>query len=195
MLDLGIERSNPDYFAVTVMNEIFGGGFSSRLFNNLRTAQGPGLLRGRRRRLRLGPSRPDQHRDADQERQHGGGHQGIDSEIDDLLKKPPNARGTEARQGQHPELVHLRVRHSGKSAARKNGLRVLSLPARLPRALSQRGREGHRRRCGRASPRSICTKIRWRCWWSATSRVRQAAELAGPGAEDWISRFLLRRPA
>ncbi len=40
MLDLGIERRNPDYFAVTVMNEIFGGGFSSRLFNNLRTAQG-----------------------------------------------------------------------------------------------------------------------------------------------------------
>jgi zinc protease len=40
MLDLGIERSNPDYYAVTVMNEIFGGGFSSRLFNNLRTARG-----------------------------------------------------------------------------------------------------------------------------------------------------------
>jgi zinc protease len=40
MLDLGIERSNPDYYAVTVMNEIFGGGFSSRLFNNLRSAKG-----------------------------------------------------------------------------------------------------------------------------------------------------------
>ncbi len=40
MLDLGIERSNPDYFALTVMNQLFGGGFSSRLFNNLRTARG-----------------------------------------------------------------------------------------------------------------------------------------------------------
>ena len=40
MLDLGILRSNPDYFAVTVMNEIFGGGFSSRLFNNVRAAKG-----------------------------------------------------------------------------------------------------------------------------------------------------------
>ena len=40
MLDLGIERSNPDYFAVSVMNEIFGGGFSSRLFNNIRSKQG-----------------------------------------------------------------------------------------------------------------------------------------------------------
>ena len=40
MLDLGIERSNPDYFAVTVMNEAFGGGFSSRLFNDIRSKQG-----------------------------------------------------------------------------------------------------------------------------------------------------------
>ena len=40
MLDLGIERSNPDYFAVTVMNEDFGGGFSSRLFNNIRSKLG-----------------------------------------------------------------------------------------------------------------------------------------------------------
>jgi zinc protease len=40
MLDLGIERSNPDYYAVTVMNEIFGGGFSSRLVNDLRSARG-----------------------------------------------------------------------------------------------------------------------------------------------------------
>jgi len=40
MLDLGIERSNPDYYAVTVMNEIFGGGFSSRLFSNIRSKLG-----------------------------------------------------------------------------------------------------------------------------------------------------------
>jgi zinc protease len=36
----GIMRSNPDYFAVTVMNEIFGGGFSSRAMNHLRTQKG-----------------------------------------------------------------------------------------------------------------------------------------------------------
>jgi zinc protease len=40
MLDLGIERSNPDYYALTVMNEIFGGGFSSRLFSNIRSKLG-----------------------------------------------------------------------------------------------------------------------------------------------------------
>jgi zinc protease len=40
MIGLGIERRNPDYFALQVMNEIFGGGFSSRLFMNLRTKAG-----------------------------------------------------------------------------------------------------------------------------------------------------------
>ena len=40
MVDLGILRNNPDYYAVSVMNELFGGGFSSRLFNNVRAAKG-----------------------------------------------------------------------------------------------------------------------------------------------------------
>ena len=40
MVALGIERRNPDYFALQVMNDIFGGGFSSRLFVNLRTKAG-----------------------------------------------------------------------------------------------------------------------------------------------------------
>jgi len=40
MVDLGIERRNPDYYAVQVLNELFGGGFSSRLFVNIRTKMG-----------------------------------------------------------------------------------------------------------------------------------------------------------
>jgi zinc protease len=40
IVDLGIDRRNPDYYAIQVMNELFGGGFSSRLFSNIRTRQG-----------------------------------------------------------------------------------------------------------------------------------------------------------
>ncbi|MBV8053199.1 MAG: insulinase family protein [Acidobacteriaceae bacterium] len=40
MVDLGIRKDNPDYFAAQVFNEAFGGGFSSRLFRNIRSAQG-----------------------------------------------------------------------------------------------------------------------------------------------------------
>jgi zinc protease len=46
MVDLGIERRNPDYYALEVMNELFGGGFSSRLFSNIRTKQGLAYLVG-----------------------------------------------------------------------------------------------------------------------------------------------------
>jgi len=40
MVALGIERRSPDYFALEVLNEVFGGGFASRLFMNLRTKAG-----------------------------------------------------------------------------------------------------------------------------------------------------------
>ncbi|HEY6250305.1 MAG TPA: pitrilysin family protein, partial [Candidatus Angelobacter sp.] len=40
MVGFGIERRNPDYYAVEVLNELFGGGFNSRLFSNIRTRQG-----------------------------------------------------------------------------------------------------------------------------------------------------------
>lgn len=38
--NLGIERTNPDYFSVLVMNAIFGGGPQARLFMNLREDKG-----------------------------------------------------------------------------------------------------------------------------------------------------------
>jgi zinc protease len=40
MVALGIRRDNPDYYAVEVFNEAFGGGFSSRLFKDIRTKRG-----------------------------------------------------------------------------------------------------------------------------------------------------------
>jgi len=40
MVGLGIDRKNPDYYAVTVMNEVLSGGFASRLVNNLRSKLG-----------------------------------------------------------------------------------------------------------------------------------------------------------
>jgi hypothetical protein len=37
---LGIETKNPDFFAVQVLNEVLGGGFTSRLFDNVRSKKG-----------------------------------------------------------------------------------------------------------------------------------------------------------
>jgi len=40
MVTLGTTRDNPDYYAISVFNQAFGGGFSSRLFNDIRTKRG-----------------------------------------------------------------------------------------------------------------------------------------------------------
>jgi zinc protease len=40
MLAVGITRHTTDYFATSVLNEAFGGGFSSRLFGDIRTTKG-----------------------------------------------------------------------------------------------------------------------------------------------------------
>ena len=40
MIAPGTRRDDPDYFAIEVFNEAFGGGFSSRLFRDLRTGKG-----------------------------------------------------------------------------------------------------------------------------------------------------------
>lgn len=40
IVGVGTERRNPDYYALSVMNEIFSGGFGSRLFQDVRTRLG-----------------------------------------------------------------------------------------------------------------------------------------------------------
>jgi len=40
IVGLGTERNNSDYYALAVMNQIFSGGFGSRLFQDVRTKQG-----------------------------------------------------------------------------------------------------------------------------------------------------------
>ena len=40
MVGLGTTRNNPDYYAIEVFNEAFGGGFGSRLFQDIRTKRG-----------------------------------------------------------------------------------------------------------------------------------------------------------
>jgi zinc protease len=40
IVGLGTERSNPDFYSLSVMNEVFSGGFASRLFQSVRTKLG-----------------------------------------------------------------------------------------------------------------------------------------------------------
>ncbi|MCM2314473.1 MAG: insulinase family protein [Thermoanaerobaculia bacterium] len=40
MVHAGVRKNDPDYYAIQVMNEVFGGGFAARLFSNIRTKKG-----------------------------------------------------------------------------------------------------------------------------------------------------------
>ncbi|HUQ49215.1 MAG TPA: pitrilysin family protein, partial [Terriglobales bacterium] len=40
LVAMGTKRNDPDYYAIRVMNELFGGGDSARLYNNIRTKKG-----------------------------------------------------------------------------------------------------------------------------------------------------------
>jgi zinc protease len=46
MLDLGITRDNPDYYATQVFNQFFGGSMNSRLFSNIRSKKGLAYMVG-----------------------------------------------------------------------------------------------------------------------------------------------------
>ncbi len=152
MVDLGTTRNNPDYYALEVFNEIFGGGFTSRLFADVRTKKGlaygvgggvgaaydhPGLFQ-----ISMGTK-------------SGTTAAAIDAlyeEIDGLEKNPINA--DELKKAKELFRLQLRLEREGPGGA--HGVRVLRLPRGLPRALSGRDREGDsgRRGAGGASLRS-----------------------------------------
>jgi len=91
MVHLGTRKDSPDYHAIQVLNEILSGGFSSRLFSNLRTKRGlaysvgggvgtgwehPGIVR-----LAIGTK----------SRTTAEAIEGLLAEIDDARRQPPTA--------------------------------------------------------------------------------------------------------
>lgn len=91
MVGLGIRRDNPDYYALEVFNQIFGGSFSSRLVEDIRSKKGlaytvyggvgaafdhPGLLQ-----IGMGTKSGTT----------SAAIQALDQEIDEIKSKPPTA--------------------------------------------------------------------------------------------------------
>jgi zinc protease len=90
MVGLGTTRKDPDYFAISVFNEAFGGGFSSRLFGDIRTAKGLAYSVGGG--IGTGWDRPGMLRLVMSTKSETTGEsiQALDEEISDLSKKPIN---------------------------------------------------------------------------------------------------------
>jgi zinc protease len=91
LVQLGVTRKNPDHYAIKVMNEILGGGFSARLFTNVRSKKG--LAYSVRGSVGMGWEHPDVYRlwMGTKSENTVKAVKALREEIDGMLKNPPNA--------------------------------------------------------------------------------------------------------
>lgn len=88
MVTLGTTRNNPDYYAISVFNEAFGGGFSSRLFNDIRTRRGLAYNVGGGIGTNFGHPGILQFVAGTKSQSTIDSIQALDEDIDDLAKRP-----------------------------------------------------------------------------------------------------------
>ncbi len=91
LVQLGTTRKNPDQYAIRVMNEILGGGFSARLFSNVRSKKG--LAYSVRGAVGMGWEYPDVYRlfMGTASKNTVKAVQALKEEVDGMLKNPPTA--------------------------------------------------------------------------------------------------------
>ena len=155
MVDLGITRDNPDYYAIEVFNQFFGGSLSSRLFSNIRSKKGlayavgggieadydhPGTLG-----LFLGTKSHSTAAAID----------AFNEELDALKINPRTPEELTRATARYPEFVCVPLRLEGKSPARAYGLRILPLSRGFLGNIPHRHRKGHTTRRRSRSP-EVC---------------------------------------
>jgi len=91
LVQLGITRKNPDHYAIKVMNEILGGGFSARLFTNVRSKKA--LAYSVRGAVGMGWEHPDVYRlfMSTKSENTVKAVKALREEIDGMIKNPPTA--------------------------------------------------------------------------------------------------------
>ena len=89
LVQLGVTRKNPDHYAIKVMNEILGGGFSARLFTNVRSKKA--LAYSVRGAIGMGWEHPDVYRlfMATKSENTVKAVKALREEIDGMIKNPP----------------------------------------------------------------------------------------------------------
>src|ERR1700683_3424828 len=88
MVTLGTTRNNPDFYSITVFNEAFGVGFSSRLFNDIRTRRGLAYSVGGGIGTNFGHPGIQEFAMGTKSQSTIESIQALDEDIDDLAKKP-----------------------------------------------------------------------------------------------------------
>ena len=117
IVGMGTEKNNPDYYALSVMNTVFSGGFGSRLFQDVRTQAWTGLLRVRRLWRGLRPSRNVFRRRRNEERQHRRGDECDDGADSRFKNRSADADRTQECEGSAAEFLGVPFRFAGENSA------------------------------------------------------------------------------
>jgi zinc protease len=88
MVTLGSTRNNPDYYAIAVFNTAFGGGFSSRLFNDIRTKRALAYSVGGGIGANFGHPGIQEFEMSTKSQSTIESIQALNEDLDDLAKKP-----------------------------------------------------------------------------------------------------------
>ena len=167
LVGLGTTRKNPDYYAISVFNEAFGGGFSSRLFSDIRTTKGLAYAVGGG--IGTGWDRPGMLRLIMSTKSESTVEsiQALDEELSDLAAKRP-INDEEIKRAKDAILNSFIFRFDSpeKVLQEKMAYEFYGYPLdfleRYQTAIEKVTKEDAPR-CGEIYQRS-----QMRCWWSAT---------------------------
>jgi zinc protease len=122
MVHLGTRRDNPDFYALEVMNELFGGGMGSRLFANLRTKRGLAYSVGGGVGVAYDHPGVAQLAMGTKSQSTAAGITGLLAELEDLQKSPPTTE--EIRAAKESLLNSFIFRFDSKAKILRERLRL-----------------------------------------------------------------------
>ena len=179
MGELGGELRDKDYPALEIMADILGGGFQSRLVQQIRTKMGNAYEISASWARQLRPSRPVRNLRRHQVPLHRGNHPRDSAGSGAHPHLGSHRRGVELRQGDRPQQPGLRLRHQEQNAGPRADVRILRIPQGLHPAVPESAGSRDPRRCAARRQGASGSGALHHCGGGQSRIVRAAAGIPG----------------
>ena len=128
----GIRADNPYYAGVQVGNRILGGGFATRLFNEVRSRQGLAYSVGSSRGTGFRYPGLFMAFTMTKSETSEKATEAVLAEIEKMIDRRGHRRGAGTGQGRDPQLRGLQLRHQARDPRPHGHVRALRLPGGFP---------------------------------------------------------------